>query len=352
MDKEALAQSVTDQEQRSFVKIGKLIGWSSGEIHRWLVSGLEGKALGLKTVEYWVTKMNKGRTDIEDTRGRAYRVAPDKDQRIDRIKLCFRETRAWSVAQLSLEVNVPPASLWRILTDELGLKKIMGKFVPHLLSEDQKMARSNICHDNLIRVKRHPRLLRKTLAIDESWVKLYSAPRKDQMRHWLETSKVAPNVVADELRTPKRMLILAMNFEEIAFWHLCKERETVNSEVYRSFLQTYVPKWMEGKPFKGPVILHDGASCHRSRVVKKYLEENNFNTWTHPPYSLHLYPCDYNCFGLLKQGLAGIRFPDWESFEEKLESEIQRHLRLGHFQGVAKLPDRWQSVEENEGNYI
>ena len=283
MDREALSQTVTDQEQRSFIKIGKLIGWSAGEIHRLLVRGLQGRAMALKTVECWVTKINKGRTEVEDTRGGPYFVTPDKDRRIDRIKECLRETRGWSVAQLSLEVNVPPTSLWRILTEDLCLKKIMGKFVPHLLSEDQKMARLNICHDNLIRLRRHPNLLHKTLAIDESWVKLYSPPRKDQNRHWLESGEQAPSVVADELRTPKRMLILAMDFKGIAFWHFCEEKQTVNSEVYRAFLETYVPTWMAGKPFKGPIILHDGAPCHRSRIVKAYLEENHFDTWSHPP---------------------------------------------------------------------
>ena len=38
-----------------------------------------------------------------------------------------------------------------------------------------------------------------------------------------------------------------MDKNGIAFWHLCEEKQTVTSEVYKTFLETYIPIWMTGK---------------------------------------------------------------------------------------------------------
>ena len=46
--------------------------------------------------------------------------------------------------------------------------------VPHLLSEDKEIRKSNICNDNLISLRRHLNLLYKTLIIDEILVKFYT----------------------------------------------------------------------------------------------------------------------------------------------------------------------------------
>ena len=93
---------------------------------------------------------------------------------------------------------------------------------------------------------------------------------------------------------------MAMDINGIAFWHLCEENETVTSELYRSFLETYIPVWMDGNRFKGPVILHDNATPHKSRIVTEFMLGNNFDTWSHPSFSPDIHPCDFGCFALLK----------------------------------------------------
>jgi hypothetical protein len=86
MNKEELILSVTDQEQRGFIKIARIMGWTAGAIHHELNKHLKNKAMPKKSVERWVTDLNKGRTDVEDKRGGAHHLTEDKDQRIERIE--------------------------------------------------------------------------------------------------------------------------------------------------------------------------------------------------------------------------------------------------------------------------
>ena len=69
--------------------------------------------------------------------------------------------------KIPLEVDGPKSSLRLILKELFGFQKLFSMVVPHLLSEDQMIWRSNIFHDNLISLRRHPNLLTMTLAVDE-----------------------------------------------------------------------------------------------------------------------------------------------------------------------------------------
>lgn len=351
-DKEALISSVTNQDYLGFIKIGRIMEWTAAQMNKMFSDHLPRRAPNPWTVKRWVTLMNQGRTVIEDTRGGPNKVTPDKDERIARIKDCLAETRSWSVRELSHRLNIPSTTVWEILRHDLDLTKKLGKLVPHHLTEDQRQARIDVCYDNLLRVRRHPNLLKKVLAIDESWVSLYRPPSRNKRGSWLGPNEKAPNVPQQELRERKRMMIMAMDFDGIAFWHLCDENESVNSEVYKTFLETYVPKWMEGKRFKGPVICHDNARPHKSKMIMEFLAKNQFDTLGHPPYSPDVHPCDYDCFSHLKAKISGIRYKDWKSLENAINTVIQDGLQNGHFKGVTKLPDRWERVIAEEGNYI
>ena len=71
-----------------------------------------------------------------------------------------------------------------------------------------------------------------------------------------------------------------------------------------------------------------------------------------PSLFLRCAPCDYNCFGPLKEGLSVILYPDWNLFKNAIDRAILEGLQRGLFQGVILLPQRWQKVIEKEGHYI
>lgn len=69
------------------------------------------------------------------------------------------------------------------------------------------------------------------------------------------------------------MLIVAMDFDGIAFWKLQDKKCTVSSEAYVAFLKEDLPKWLKQKRFRSLMLLHDNARPHVANVVKAYLEQ-------------------------------------------------------------------------------
>ena len=293
MDRESIANSVTDIEQRSFIKISLLLDNNAKQIHDNLRAALGNRAYPYPSVRRWAKDIREGRVDVGEQRGGAHNIHPERDQRIERIQTQLDITRGWSLRMLALVVDVPKSTLGEILANVFHLTKRLGKLVPHFLNEDQKQTRVDVCYGNLRQVRRNPKLLDRTVAIDETWVRLYSPAERDQRRYWLRPDEQGPSTVAPELRERKAMLIMAMDITGVAFWHLCDEGQTVTGQVYRDFLAEHIPVWMAEKGVRKPMLLHDNARPHKAVMVREYLEENNIGTWCHPAYSPDAHTCDF-----------------------------------------------------------
>ena len=145
---------------------------------------------------------------------------------------------------------------------------------------------------------------------------------------------------------------MAMDINGIAFWNLCEEKTTMNAELYKNFLERNIPIWMEENGVNRPIIVHDNATPHVTKVVTSYLEQNNISTWVQPPYSPDIQPCDFNCFGPLKRELKGIRYNSWPELINAVNTIISEGLQRGLFKGVEMLPDHWKRIIDSNGEYI
>ena len=352
MDLQETISSVTDSEQRAFIKFGFLLNRSGPDIHRDLTTAIGRRAYPLRTVQRWLAGFRKGRNSTEEARGGPHHVASDHQERLSALEGLLEESRGWSVRELSLRLQLPSTSIYRMLTDDLKLTKRLGKWVPHELTEDQMECRSLASRHNLLLLNHHPYRLKQTLAIDETWVSLYTPPPRDKQKFWLRKGERAPEIPAQGMGERKRMLIMAMDFKGIAFWHLYEEGETVTSEAYRDLLSREIPKWLQGKNFRHPILLHNNARPHKARLIKDFLKSRQIEVWDHPPYSPDLNPCDFNCFGPLKRQIKRNRYADWNQLQQALEAAIRDGSERGLYKGVQMLPERWEKVVENEGAYL
>lgn len=69
-------------------------------------------------------------------------------------------------------------------------------------------------------------------------------PNRDQARRWVEAGEIPEPIVRENIHKQKRMLILAIEFDKIAFYELMLERTTVDANNYSSFLERNIDKWL------------------------------------------------------------------------------------------------------------
>ena len=81
-------------------------------------------------------------------------------------------------------------------------------------------------------------------------------------------------MIRGDIHGHKRMLIMAMYFEGIAFWELLEDKQFCNAETYRQFLESNIPKLMCRNNHKKALIAHDNSRPHKARIVTQWLDEN------------------------------------------------------------------------------
>ncbi len=171
-------------------------------------------------MEYWLTQFRRIRITIENE-PRNPRPSPHRtEEQLAILVECLADTKNWSVRELSFKLEIPKTTIHLMLRQDLGLTKRLTKWVPHVLSEEQKEYRITVARVNLERLARERNLLGRLVAIDESWVALYSPLARDQMRFWLEPGAAALNVPLPELHERNRLMIMAMDWDGVAFFFI------------------------------------------------------------------------------------------------------------------------------------
>lgn len=350
--KEKVRETFDDYQQRVFIKCVCFLDWSSSVVHANCVKIFGRSAYSLSTVKYWMKRVKEGNGDVSERRGGS---VPDEvlfQQRVDEIKEKLAETRHWSVRSLSNVTGIPYGTTLKILKEKLGLKKRLSRWVPHELSDIQLEHRILACRLNLETYKKNKNLLERTLSIDETWVALYMEPSHDQRGVWIGRGEAPPHVPRESRNAEKRMLIMALDYNGIAFYKLLPHKTTVDANLYMQFLCDYIPTWLVGKSFRRPVLHHDNARPHKARIVTDLLREKEISTWYQPPYSPDISPLDYDCFHKLKRKLKGVHHRSWEQFEYVLKEVVEQLNNTQACLGVRELPDRWQRVIDSEGQYL
>jgi len=77
--------------------------------------------------------------------------------------------RRRTIDELEALTGVSWSSCQRILTEELHMKRVAAKFVPSLLSEDQRANRLDVCREMKDQLETDPDLLSKIITGDKSW---------------------------------------------------------------------------------------------------------------------------------------------------------------------------------------
>ena len=87
------------------------------------------------------------------------------------------------------------------------------------------------------------------------------------MKAWLKLGELGPLKPMDKKYDDKRMLLVVMDYNDIAFYKLYDKNEMINAKYYKSTLKEEIPKWLKNKSFKKPILLHDNAKPHKAKLV-------------------------------------------------------------------------------------
>jgi len=89
-------------------------------------------------------------------------------------------------------VEVGYGTCQRVLTEELGMHPVAAKFVPRILTADQKQQRVNVCTGLRQLASDDETFLSRVITGNESWVYGYDAETKRQSSQWKSSTSPRP----------------------------------------------------------------------------------------------------------------------------------------------------------------
>ncbi|KAJ4428812.1 hypothetical protein ANN_25805 [Periplaneta americana] len=214
-------------------------------------------------------------------------------ENIAKIKSANDEDRRKTIDEVSEQMNLSWSTVQRILTEDLHMRRVSAKFVPRLLTDDQRENRVRVCRDLKSEVQNDPNFLKRIVTGDESWCYGYDPESKQASSQWKTSNSPRPKKARQVRSNVKTMLIYFFDVNGIVHKEFVPPGQTVNQHFYLDVLRRLresvrrklYEMWRNGNW----LLHHDNAPAHTALTVRQFLT-NNMVLVPHPPYSPDLAP--------------------------------------------------------------
>jgi len=133
----------------------------------------------------WFKLFKQGRMSVgEDPRpGRP--STSTNDNHVKRVRAVIHGNRRLTVQEVADEVGISIGSCHQIFTEKLQACHVSAKFVPRLLTDNQKENRVDISQKLLANVNGNENFLKSIVTGDETWVYGYDVETKIHPSQWM-----------------------------------------------------------------------------------------------------------------------------------------------------------------------
>lgn len=323
------------------------LGHNAAQTTRNIVEAWGEGSTSERTVRRWFEKFRSGDVSLEDEEGRGRPPAVDNDQ----LKAIVEANPRQTVREIAQELDVSYPTIFEHLK-QIGKVKKLDKWIPHELNENQKNRRYEVCSALLLRNKNDP-FLDRIVTCDEKWI-LYDNRRRSAQ--WLDHDEAPKHFPKPKLHQKKVMVTVWWSAAGIIHYNFLNPGETITAEKYCHELDEMHQKLREKQPAlvnrRGPILLHDNARPHVSRMTLQKLNELGYETLPHPAYSPDLSPTDYHFFKHLDNFLQEKIFNNQAAAENAFEEFVDSRTPEFYCNGINKLVSCWQKCVDCNGFYF
>nr|APL98289.1 putative DD34D transposase [Bactrocera tryoni] len=343
-------------EQRANIKFCFKLGKTFTETFQMMKKVYGDQCLSRSNVHEWFKRFQEGREDLCDDQKSGRPKSVITQNNIEKVQEFIKNEPKSSLRYMEMELNITKDSIHRILIDKLGLRKVCSKFVPHKLTEEQKLLRIQHCKDLIKESRKDINYKYSIVTGDETWCFQYDPETKRQSAEWKHPDEPSPKKSRLQKSKIKTMLICFYDSEGIVHREFVPPGQTINAVFYLGVMKRLLSRIRRARPQYREAgswrLLHDNAPCHRSTLVTDFLTKNSILTINHSPYSPDLAPCDFYLFGKLHLPMKGHWFQDISAIQ-KATTDILKSIPKNDLKhSFEMLIDRAKRCIEAQGNYF
>lgn len=344
------------QEVRAVIKYLYLKGKKTAEILEEMKETLGDNAPAYSTITKFIRLFKTGHMSTEDypITGRPIEVTTQEN--IDKVHDMILNDRRIHIHHIVNELELSYGVVHRIIHDHLGLVKLSARWVPRMLTADQKRRRVTVCTELLGRFQQDPEnFLKRLITQDETWVHHFDPETKIQSKEWHTKGSRPPKKFKRRPSAGKVMVTVFWDYEGPIMVDFLDRGETINAEYYSDELRRLKPQIVSkrrGKQRAGVMLLQDNATPHTAQLSVTTAAQCGYEILPHPAYSPDLAPSDFFLFPKLKEKLRGVHFDDEDEVIHAVTTFLEDQDSSFYRDGLMALEKRWIAFINRQGDYV
>lgn len=348
---------MTDKvEQRTCIKFCVKLSKTPSETLEMLRQAYGSDCLSRTSVFEWHSRFKSGRESVDDNWRSGRPVTSKTDDNVDKVRDVIHEDRRRTIRQISEMIGIGYGVCQEILTEDLNMRRVAAKFVPRILTAEQKQRRVDVCEELLEAVKDDSTFLSRVITADESWIYGYDPETKQQSSQWKSPQSPRPQKAKQFRSATKTMLIAFFDVKGIVHREFVSKGMTVNSDFYCDVLRRLRESVRRKRPElwknRNWLLHQDNAPPHVSLKTTQFLTDHNMTTVPHPPYSPDIAPCDFSLFPKLKLRLRGRRFQSVDDIQAATDVVLKSFDSSFFLETFEEWKRRWNRCSRAGGEYF
>jgi len=180
-------------EYRAVIKFFVKEGLKPKEIYSKFIKVYWDSSPSFSTIKKWAAEFKRGRTSLEDDPREGRPKSATTPEIIEQVHDMVLDDRRMKVREISETIGIPKERVGYIVHEELDMKKLCAKWVPRLITADQKRTCMKISEQRLESFdKSKTDFVHRFITMDEAWIHHYTPESKQQSKQWTEAGCSAP----------------------------------------------------------------------------------------------------------------------------------------------------------------
>jgi histone-lysine N-methyltransferase SETMAR len=235
--------------------------------------------------------------------------------------------------------------------------QIAVKFVPRLLTNDQKQQHVNMCLELREKANEDPTSVNISRIIigDESWIYCYDPETKQQSLQWNSTHSPSAKKAQQVQSSTKSMLIVFFDMRGIVHCEFVPRNTVVKSDFYCDVLRRLRDN-VQRKSLEfwrnHNWLHHDNQPAHMSLKSTEFVTNNNVVIVSQPPCSPVLVPCHFALLSKWKMKLKGQQFEIGSDIQRESEVVLDSVKENDYDSAFEAWKKYWAHCIHSKGDYI
>lgn len=190
------------------------------------------KAMKKTSVYEWYRRFQCGQESLSDN-ARTGRPKSVTSKHVSEIKDLLDKDRRITIREIEERTDCSIGTIYNIIHNELNMRRLCARWIPKMLTEEQKKQRVTCCQRFLDRVEREGQaFLERIVTVDETWISLYEPETKSQSTMWKTPGSPSPKKFKVSRSTKKQMFVMFFDVHGVILSHAVPQGQTVDAKYY------------------------------------------------------------------------------------------------------------------------